>query len=163
MTEKRNACWPICWMLINLLPSVAVASSTVTMRATIIVPACTINGSRPVDVDFGDVSTDRVNGVNYAQPLNFTLNCTGLTSPALKVQLTGTGAVFDSTSLRTSVTDLGVAFTDAAGNRMALNADWLNFTYPSLPVVKAVPVMRPGGTLPAGGFTAAATLVIEQQ
>ncbi|MBI3310209.1 MAG: fimbrial protein, partial [Serratia liquefaciens] len=40
---------------------------------------------------------------------------------------------------------------------------WFNFTYPNLPVLRAVPVKTPGSTLTPGGFSAAATLQVDYQ
>jgi len=164
MKENYNASWLLIVCL--FLPGLANSASTSIVNITGIVQAmanCTVNNGNPVNIEFGNVATDQVNGANYSKPINFTLYCTGLPSPALKVRLTGTGAAFDSTSLSTSVSNLGIAFTDRSGNRMALNTTWQNFNYAAQPVVNAVPVMRAGATLPTGGFTASATLVIEQQ
>ena len=156
------------WLLISclLFACLANAASNTILNITGIVQAtanCSINDGNPVSIKFDNVAIDQINGVNYSRPVNFTLKCVNLPSPSLKVRLTGTGAAYDSTSLGTSVDNLGIAFTDRNGDRMALNATWQNFNYATQPTVNAVPVMRTGATLTTGGFTASATLVIEQQ
>ena len=164
MTDNRNVNWLAALFLFISGDIQANTVSTVNITGVVQqIANCSVNNGAPVYVDFGNVYIDQVNGVNYAQPVTFTLNCSGLPTPSLRLQLTGTGAYFDATLLSTSVNDLGVAFKNSSGNPIALNTTWNNFTYPSLPVVNAVPVKRSGSTLPTGAFTAAATLVIEQQ
>ena len=64
--------------------------------------------------------------------------------------------------LRTSKSDLGVKLL-LGGVLWPLNSA-VNFTYPNLPVMEAVPVKNPGSsTLTGGAFTAAATLVVALQ
>lgn len=40
-------------------------------------PPCTVNDNKPIEVDFGDVMTTRIDGSNYRQQVNYTLSCTG--------------------------------------------------------------------------------------
>lgn len=141
----------------------AIAVSSVSVKVTILASSCTINGGNPIEVDFGNVITTQIDGVRYAQPLNFTIDCSDLPSNDMKLQFSGSGADFDNSSLRTTVTDLGVAFITPSGVKLPLNTGWQNFTYPTIPSFTVVPVQRSGASLPTGLFTAVATLVIQQQ
>lgn len=141
----------------------AQAETNLTIRAVIIAPPpCVINSGSTLDVPFGnDLLTSRVDGVNYRRGVPYTVTCSSPFSNALTLQLRGTGAAFDSRVLVTRKPDLGV--------KLFINgADWplntvVNFTYPNVPVVQAVPVKRPGSTLTGGAFDAAATLVVDYQ
>ncbi|MEL5519727.1 fimbrial protein [Serratia bockelmannii] len=146
------------------LPMLACAapSATVTVKVTVVAPPpCVINDDRPVEVEFGDVMTTRVDGDNYKMPVNYTLSCTGGTSNAMKLQVKGNGAAFDATVLQTNKTGLGIELRQGDG-KLAVNS-WLNFTYPNKPELWAVPVKQAGTTLTGGEFSAGATMAVDYQ
>ncbi|MGU3309686.1 fimbrial protein [Pseudomonas sp. M5A4_2d] len=141
----------------------AQADTSLTIRAVIIAPPpCVINSGGTLDVPFGnDLLTSRVDGVNYRRDVPYTVTCDSPFNNAMKLELKGTGASFDSRVLLTRKPDLGV--------KLFVNgADWplntaVNFTHPNFPVVQAVPVKRAGSSLTGGAFDAAATLVVDYQ
>ncbi len=140
----------------------AASSATVTVKVTVVAPPpCVINDDRPVEVEFGDVMTTRVDGDNYKMPVNYTLSCTGGTSNAMKLQVKGNGATFDATVLQTNKTGLGIELRQGDG-KLAVNS-WLNFTYPNKPELWAVPVKQAGTTLTGGEFSAGATMAVDYQ
>ncbi|WP_439069747.1 fimbrial protein [Serratia nevei] len=146
------------------LPMLACAapSATVTVKVTVVAPPpCVINDDRPVEVEFGDVMTTRVDGDNYKMPVNYTLSCSGGTSNAMKLQVKGSGAAFDATVLQTNKTGLGIELRQGDG-KLAVNS-WLNFTYPNKPELWAVPVKQAGTTLTGGEFSAGATMAVDYQ
>ncbi|CAI1015065.1 Minor fimbrial protein prsF precursor [Serratia marcescens] len=146
------------------LPMLACAapSATVTVKVTVVAPPpCVINDDRPVEVEFGDVMTTRVDGDNYKMPVNYTLSCSGGTSNAMKLQVKGNGAAFDATVLQTNKTGLGIELRQGDG-KLAINS-WLNFTYPNKPELWAVPVKQAGTTLTGGEFSAGATMAVDYQ
>ncbi|SUI42774.1 fimbrial protein [Serratia marcescens] len=137
-------------------------SATVTVKVTVVAPPpCVINDDRPVEVEFGDVMTTRVDGDNYKMPVNYTLSCSGGTSNAMKLQVKGNGAAFDATVLQTNKTGLGIELRQGDG-KLAVNS-WLNFTYPNKPELWAVPVKQAGTTLTGGEFSAGATMAVDYQ
>ena len=139
------------------------ADTSLTIRATIIAPPpCVINSGSTLNVPFGnDLLTSRIDGVSYRRNVPYTVRCDSPFSNALTLELKGTGAAFDNRVLVTRKADLGV--------KLFVNgADWplntaVNFTYPNVPVVQAVPVKRAGSKLTGGAFDAAATLVVDYQ
>ncbi|WP_080695290.1 fimbrial protein [Pantoea ananatis] len=144
-----------------LSDEVMAAMATVTVKVTVVAPPpCVINDDRPVEVEFGDVMTTRVDGSNYRRPVNYTLSCTG-TSNAMKLQVKGNGAAFDVTVLQTSKTGLGIKLLQG-DSKLAVNS-WLNFTYPNKPELWAVPVKQAGATLTGGEFSAGATMAVDYQ
>jgi len=125
-------------------------------------PACVINGGGTVEVPFGDdLITTQIDGVQYRTVVRYTVVCTGGGSNAMTLKLTGTGASFDTQSLATSKTDLGIRLF-INGAVWPLNTS-VKFTYPQLPAMEAVPVKRPTSTLAAGAFSATATVVVASQ
>ncbi len=137
-------------------------TSTVTIKVTVLAPpSCTINDNRPIEVEFGDVMTTRVDGDRYRMPVNYTLGCKDATSNAMKLQLQGSGASFDGTVLKTTKTGLGIEL-QRGSNKLAINS-WLNFTYPHQPELWAIPVKQSGATLTGGEFTAGATMKVDYQ
>ncbi|CAI1018691.1 Minor fimbrial protein prsF precursor [Serratia proteamaculans] len=156
--------WHVLAGMLAVLPMLAWAapSATVTVKVTVVAPPpCVINDDRPIDVEFGDVMTTRVDGDNYKMPVNYTLSCTGGTSNAMKLQVKGTGAAFDATVLQTNQTGLGIELRQGA-SKLAVNS-WLNFTYPNKPELWAVPVKQAGTTLTGGKFSAGATMAVDYQ
>ncbi len=139
------------------------ADTNLIIRAQIIAPPpCVINGASTLDVPFGnDLLTSRVDGLNYRRDVPYTVTCDSPLSNAMRLEMKGTGAAFDSRVLVTRKSDLGVKL-------LVNGADWplntaVNFTYPNFPTVHAVPVKRTGSRLTGGAFDAAATLVVDYQ
>ena len=149
-------------MLLTLSP-LTVAQVNVAIRGVIVAPpTCIINGGKTLNVPFGnDLMTTRVDGVNYRRAVPYTVTCTGQISNGMTLKLQGSGAAFDASTLRTSNSDLGVKLY-INGAVWQLNT-LVNFTYPALPRMEAVPVKRPTSTLQAGAFSASATLVVALQ
>ncbi|MBH3259023.1 fimbrial protein [Serratia marcescens] len=139
------------------------AASTVTVSVTVLAPLpCTLNGGKPIEVNFGDeVMTTRIDGNNYRQPVEYALSCNGQGKNAMRLQIVGGAAAFDGQLLKTSVSGMGIALL-RDGVRMPLNS-WQNFPYPNVPRLEAVPVKQGNATLPTGEFTAAATLRADYQ
>lgn len=126
-------------------------------------PSCEINGTKPIDVDFGSqVVTTQVDGVNYIKPVSFTLSCKNNPKNTMRMQFSGTAPTWDTKILTTNNTNLGIKLLQGSGSgtQLSLNS-WINFTYPTLPVLQAVPVKRSGSTLNAGAFNGTATLQVE--
>ena len=153
-------------LLISLLllngSSAMAATSTLRISGNILLPPpCVINGSDPISVDFTDeVMTTRVDGTNYRQAVPYTLSCTGSISNALKMKIQGMDAGFGGT-LQTTSANLGIIFTTDS-KKMPVNS-WLNFNLPDPPKLFATLDKRPGTTLKAEPFTAAATMVVDYQ
>ncbi len=162
-TMSGKAAFLLCGLLV-MLPQVAVRANsvTITVKVTVLTPPpCTINDNRPIEVEFGDVMTTRVDGDSYRMPVNYTLGCTGASSNSMKLQVQGNGASFDGTALKTSKTGLGIKLQQGS-NKLAINS-WLKFTYPNQPELWAVPVKQNGVTLAGGEFTAGATMKVDYQ
>ncbi|WP_243391689.1 fimbrial protein [Serratia marcescens] len=158
--RRQAGRWLAC--VLSALPLMAEAVTTVTVKVTVIAPpSCVINNNRPIEVDFGDVMTTRVDGSNYRTAVNYTLDCPGASSNAMRLQVRGTGAAFDGTVLQTNKTGLGIELQQSGG-KLALNS-WMNFTYPNAPQLWSVPVQQSGTSLTGGAFTAGATMLIAYQ
>ncbi|CDG15004.1 fimbrial protein [Serratia marcescens subsp. marcescens Db11] len=142
------------------------AATTATVKVTIMAPLpCTLNANKQINVDFGDeIMTTRIDSKEYRQPVNYELDCKGQTKNAMKLQIKGDGVVYDgSTVLRTSRDGLGIAFEQQqAGKRLPINS-WVNFNYPNLIALYAVPVKKSGTDLKTGEFTASAMLYVDYQ
>ncbi|MEZ3417496.1 fimbrial protein [Pantoea dispersa] len=126
-------------------------------------PSCEVNGAKPIDVDFGSqVVTTEVDGVNYIKPVTFTLDCKNNPKNTMRMQFSGTAPSWDTKVLTTNNTNLGIKLLQGSGSgtQLSLNT-WLSFTYPTLPVLQAVPVKKTGSTLTAGAFNGTATLKVE--
>jgi type 1 fimbria pilin len=161
MLRKKVCCGLTALML--LMPVWVSANTTVTVKVTVVAPPpCIINDDRTIDVDFGnELLTTKIDGDNYIKTVDYTLECKDSTRNAMKLKIQGNATTFDASALQTNMADLGVALK---ANGAALNINsWVNFTYPNLPVLQAVPVKRAGTTLSGGDFSAGATLMVDYQ
>ncbi|WP_420067297.1 fimbrial protein [Serratia ureilytica] len=162
VTRQMKARFVLSVLLLVTPWTVLAETTTVTVKVTVVAPPpCVINDDRPVEVEFGDVMTTRVDGDNYKMPVNYTLSCPGASSNAMKLQVKGTGAAFDATVLQTNKTGLGIELRQG-DSKLAVNG-WLNFTYPNKPELWAVPVKQRGATLTGGEFSAGATMEVAYQ
>lgn len=151
----------VLWLCCGNAFAIITQGTEIYITATVVAPPpCTL---KTVNVDFGkDVVTTQIDGKNYLQPLKYNVECTGAApGRALKMTITGIGAAFDSTVLRTDVDDLGIKLL-ANGAAFDLNTP-LNFDYGSSPKLDAVPVKKSGATLEGkgGAFNSSATLLLE--
>lgn len=144
-------------------PLAQAASTVIKVTVTIVAPPpCVINDNNLIEVNFGnDVMTTRIDGSYKKQPVVYSVECKNAPNNAMKMQIQGTGAGFDSDVLQTNKDDLGVALL-RNGNRQPINT-WVNFTYPNMPTFEAVPVKQAGATLSGGVFSAGATMKVEYQ
>ena len=145
------------------IPEALAASSIVNVSVTVLDrPACVVNGNQAIIVDFGnDMFTHKVDGNHYLEGVNYTLECDNLLRNAMRMQITGNTGVFKNKALQTSQPNLGIELR-ADGRTLLMNS-WLNFTYPNIPKLQAVPVKNTGATLTGGEFSAAATLLVDYQ
>lgn len=140
----------------------AKAVTNVTVKVTVVESlSCVINDNMPIEVNFGEVMTTRVDGSNYRQLVKYGMSCTGQNKNAMKLQVQGNSASFNSSLLRTSATGLGIQLLNG-DSKLPVNS-WLNFTYPNIPKLYAVPVQQDGVTLGVGEFTAGATMKVDYQ
>lgn len=141
------------------------AETPITVKVTIMAPLpCILNEKQQISVDFGDeIMTTRIDGAAYRKKVDYSLKCDGQTKNAMKLQIKGDGAVYDGTVLRTSREGLGIAFEQQqAGKKLPINS-WVNFNYPNLIALYAVPVKKSGTDLKTGDFTASAMLYVDYQ
>jgi len=161
---RHQQAWRTLAALLSALPLLvwAGSSATVTVKVTVVAPpACRVNENGPIEVEFGDVMTTQVDGNHYKRPVIYTLSCPDASSNAIKLQVKGTGAEFDTTVLQSNKAGLGIELRQGS-SKLAIN-DWLKFTYPNKPELWAVPVKERGATLTGGEFSAGATMEVAYQ
>lgn len=127
-------------------------------------PPCTINDGNQVEVDFGDrVGINKVDGVNYRQPLNYQITCDKAVGGTwvLMLSLSGGSAAFDNNALLTNKSGLGIRMYQDGKSFIPNSAVKINLASP--PRLEVVPVKRAGATLTEGAFEAWATLRADYQ
>lgn len=145
-------------VLLLLVGAVHAAEQQVKIKVTVIRPACLINKGQRIDVNFGDrVGVNKVDGVNYLQPVNYSITCEpGGKGLVMALVLTGIPSGFDNAAVSTNVKDLGIRLTRdglpfTLGSPVPISVD-------KPPVLMAAPVKRASAKLKAGEFEATATL-----
>jgi type 1 fimbria pilin len=147
-----------------LLSLSAIANDNMSFHGTLNEPPpCTINSGNEVDVSFGKVGVNKVDGQNYIQTLNYQITCEdNLIGWALNLSWTGNTTDFDSAAVQTDVNDLGVRLLQS-GNAFLEGSSIPVSNQNSPPLLQVVPVKRGGATLTEGHFSATATLQVEYQ
>lgn len=135
----------------------AVISLSVTVQEK---PSCVINDNLPIEVDFGELMTNKIDGVLYRRAVTYSLKCKFSDGKSMRMNILGKLSSFDSKALITSVPGLGIRLY-AADQVLTPGAAGYRFVYPSQPVLAAVPVKDPAVTMSGGGFSAVATLEVE--
>lgn len=157
-------------LMASVMPPIAHAEQTgdtalVTFQGTFTLPVpCTFNNDEILDIAFGNVGVNKVNGIDYAQPIPLTIDCHGAPESALlKLQMNGTAESFDPAAVATSADGLGIQI-QANGRPLNLN-ETLATTVGELSTLTltAVPVKDSAKTLMAQNFSAAATLMADYQ
>ncbi|WP_411749728.1 fimbrial protein [Serratia marcescens] len=145
--------------------SLAAGDVDMVFRGTLITPPqCTINDGNRIDVDFGDrLGINKVDGVNYRQPVNYQVSCDNNNSTgfSLMLSLSGTPTDFDADALQTSKAGLGVRMYQ--NNKPFTPNTELVITQNNPPALEVVPVKKMGAVLDKGSFEAWATLKAEYQ
>ena len=160
---KRTGCngkWALLAVALASIPAAGLtATAPIVISGSINArPQCVVNDNQTIRVAFGnDLITTKVNGVNYLRTIDYTLECKNAGQSVMKMKVMGATAAFNNSAIQTSKANLAISLR-ANGNPLPIGS-WLAFTYPNKPVLQAVPVS--GGTLATGGFSVAATLMVE--
>lgn len=148
-------------MIALLMSTNGWADDNLILQGTLLEPPdCTFNIGV---VDFGErVGVNKVDGKNYKQTINYSLVCEADLEPwAMSLFLTGEVTPYDNAAIQSNMDDLGIRLL-IDGKPFMTNI-LMPFNPDKLPVIEAVPVKKPGSTLTAGAFSAAATLWINYQ
>lgn len=141
------------------IPAVVSAATTVSVKVIVVAqPPCVINNNKTIDVDFGTILRDRLDGKNYRRDVNYTLDCKDQTTNEMRLSVRGNPVTFDNSALQTNISGLGISLV-ANGEKLGIN-DWLRFTYPNKPALTAIPVINKDSPPAGGDFQASATLVV---
>lgn len=156
----------VCLTMLLVLSPLSVQADDPNLRlfGTLLIPSpCVIEDNNMIDVFFGDnVGVNRVDGVNYTQPVNYTLKCEpNISGNDLKLSIEGPKSDFDEAALQTNINDLAIRMT-RNGEPFTINERFV-ITPDNPPAIQAVPVKRPGSALPQGAFEVIATLVADYQ
>ena len=125
---------------------------------------CEFNGGNPIEVDFGDIGSEGLDGSRYVQDLLIDFVCSGgdFENGAKTIRLTvrGNTSDFSSDYFKTDKQDLGIKLTSSAGIVRP------NITYQVQSnqnsgrwQLSAAPLAKPGASISEGEFNASATVI----
>lgn len=138
------------------------AALTVNVTGAVVEGVCEINNGEEIRVDFGNnLQRSQIDGLNFMQTLEYSLNCEALTSNDLEMQFAGTAVSFNEAYLATDKTDLGIKLY-MNGDAIPLNT-WVPFSWPEIPLLQAAPVRNDVSEPETGAFSASATIKIQYQ
>lgn len=157
--------WWISGMI--FLPTLVCAEQfNVNVKIKVVKPPCTINAGQPIDINFGDVKTNAIDGYAYQLPVTYSLYCGGAGTTALKMQISGIKSSFNNAAVEVQGRpEMGIQFMHN-GTPLEINT-WFNFNYSNTamgnPKLYVVPVKKVDSTLTEGAFTATATMLVDYQ
>lgn len=139
-------------------------NTNITYSGTLLdAPPCTLNGGEPVEIDFGEVGVNKVDGQNYAQTFTVIYECEGTTTDMV-LRYLGAATTFDKAAVQSSIPEFGIQLQHQrsgvitpfeVGSTLAIPS------YQGSSQFIATPVKNAGAELQEGAFTAAATLQLE--
>lgn len=154
------------WVLAGgmLLSPWLIAAENMTFHGTLIEhPPCKINGGEPVEIDFGEVGVNKVDGQNYAQTFTVMYDCEG-TSTDKVLRYLGAATTFDTAAVQSNITDFGIQLQhkkDGVVTPFVVGSVLPIPSYLGSSTFVATPVKKAGAELSEGAFTSAATLQLE--
>ncbi|CAI0771138.1 fimbrial protein [Serratia quinivorans] len=123
---------------------------------------CHIDSGRDIEVHFGNVGINKVDGSRYLQKVSYSLTCDDPDAGvALMLSVKGTATGFDLAAVKTNADGLGIRVLQE-GKPFTLNSR-MKITYKTPPKLEVVPVKDPNVTLVEKPFTATATLLAEYE
>jgi len=141
-----------------LLPLTGQAAENMKFHGTLVkAPDCHINNDQTIEVSFGNVGVSKIDGVNYAQKIEYTLTCDGENDENLYLSVTGTGVTWDNAAVKSSADNMAIEIQQD-GSPFVLGKP-VRADLAALPALSAVPVRDGAKPLTAGDFTAGATLI----
>lgn len=163
---NKHRLLPVMMLLMALsLPAGAIQTGDqigVTFQGVLKQRPCHINGDRDIEVHFGNVGINKVDGSRYLQQVSYSLVCDDPNAGvALMMVVQGTPTGFDRAAIATSATGLGIRVLQD-GKPFTLNSR-MKVTYKTPPKLEVVPVRDPSVTLAENPFTATATLLAEYE
>lgn len=118
---------------------------------------CEVNNDKVIDIAFGNVGINKVNGSNYSQSIPYTVTCNGISDgDSLHLTVVANQASYDQSTIVTSADGLGIQLLQN-GQPMKINEP-LDVSLDAMPELTAVPVKDPTKVLAEQTFNAAATL-----
>jgi type 1 fimbria pilin len=144
-------------VIFGLIGFNAMADENMNFHGTLVdFPSCTINDNQPINVEFGNVGINKIDGVNYEKDIDYKITCDGTdTKDQLYLSITGQAASFNPGYLATSVSGLAIQIKQSSEPYTL--ADQVKVNIDSPPKLSAVPIKGPGA-LGTGEFSASATL-----
>jgi hypothetical protein len=134
------------------------ASATATLKGNLVkTPDCHINNDNIINVSFGNVGVNKVDGIQYSRSIDYTVHCDSNSDKHLYLSVKGTKVDWDDSAVTTSVDNLAIEIRQN-GKPLTLGSD-LSIDLNAPPSLTAVPVKNSGQTLTAENFEAGATLV----
>lgn len=148
-----------------LTSSILHAAENLKFSGTLIErPACTVNHEETIEIPFGDVAIDKIDGSNYLEIIGLYIYCDGPNTDNVfmeTITFGGTATDFNPAAIDTDVKGLGIEIRQN-GTPLAIG-DVLKFREINLPLLQAVPVKKNGASLQEGSFEAWATIKVEYQ
>lgn len=143
----------------------AQAADNITFHGTLISPPnCTISNGKTIEVAFGNVLINKIDGTHYMQDVPYEITCDSTVrddSMTMTLTLSGSATDFNQAAVGTSVQGLGIEIRQddkpfTLGSTITVNES-------AIPVLKAVPVKKSGADLTEGDFDASAILQVDYQ
>ncbi|CAI0974967.1 fimbrial protein [Serratia proteamaculans] len=153
-------------LVMALIGASTTAAENMSFRGTLLdTPPCTItvDGEEGIEIDFGQVGVNKVNGENYKRSFILTYECEGTSTDKL-LRYLGIATAFDPTAVQSNLADFGIGLQhqkDGVVTPFKLGSTLTIPSYLGSTQLIAAPVKKAGANLREGPFSAAATFQLE--
>lgn len=176
--RRLAVCGIYCWLTLNG-SALSMAAENMSFRGTLIEqgPCIIKEEDKQLEIDFGDLQIDDVDGVNYQQNFFMMLRCEAPSGThigkMLMVRHLGAAASFDTAAVQSNITDFAIhtdyitnqgdgPFTLGKAFEVAVIDNSSSIAEYAL-IIRSTPIKRPGADVQPGEFSAISTLQLEYQ
>lgn len=120
-------------------------------------PDCHINSDKTIEVPFGNVGVNKVDGIHYSRRIDYKVTCDGQSDEHLYLSVDGTGVNWNTAAVKTSSDGMAIEIRQngepfTLGSKVGIDIN-------DQPSLTAVPIKGGDQLLASGDFTASATLI----
>ncbi|WON78396.1 fimbrial protein [Serratia sp. UGAL515B_01] len=139
----------------------SVGGLSLSFSGRVFAPApCKINNDETINIPFGKISINKIDGKNYAITKILSITCDAGTLAPLQLQIQGEGVISRANVLQTNIKNLGVALYNAGSSQGIQLNQFFNIARDTSFSLQLIPVkINDTADISEGGFVATATIV----
>lgn len=105
---RHLSAWGLCcWFVLG--SGVSLAAENMSFKGTLIEQGpCKLTGDSKLEINFGDIQVDEIDGVKFSQQAYFRWDCEATLNNTLMIRHLGIAASFDRAAVQTNIADFAI-------------------------------------------------------